>query len=168
MITARIHLILNQLKNIIEEANFSKIAVDEDAEKVYVINQDPPELFIFDSDLKFLEKLSIPDKKEPTDIEINKNDHSVYIITEKNFYKQYNDTQMTGVELKNKPRTLEVNENNNMIYVISDSDISIINGTTNTKIDRIIPLLGPLLELEVNENTNTVYVLAEHGLYSLN
>ena len=150
------------------EANFSKIAVDEDAEKVYVLNEDPPELFIFDDDLKFLEKLSIPDKKEPTDIEINENDHSVYIITEKNFYKQYNDTQMTGLELKNKPRTLEVNENDNMIYVISDNDVSIINGTTNTKIDKIIPLLGPLLELEVNENTNTVYVLAEQGLYSLN
>ena len=75
---------------------------------------------------------------------------------------------MTGVELKNKPRTLEVNENDNMVYVISDHDVSIINGTTNTKIDKIIPLLGPLLELEVNENTNTVYVLSEHGLYSLN
>lgn len=44
----------------------------------------------------------------------------------------------------------------------------IINGTTNIKIDRIIPLLGPLLELEVNENSDIVYVLADHGLYSLN
>ncbi len=149
-------------------ANYSKIAVDEDAEKVYVLNQDPPELFIFNNDLKLLEKLSIPDKKEPTDIEINENDHSVYIITEKNFYKQYNDTQMTGFELKNKPRTLEVNENNNIVYVISEGDVSVINGTTDTKIDKIIPLSGPLLELEVNENTNTVYVLSKHGLYSLN
>ena len=149
-------------------ANYSKIAVDEDAEKVYVLNQDRPELFIFNNDLKLLEKLSIPDKKEPTDIEINENDHSVYIITEKNFYKQYNDTQMTGFELKNKPRTLEVNENNNIVYVISEGDVSVINGTTDTKIDKIIPLSGPLLELEVNENTNTVYVLSKHGLYSLN
>lgn len=148
-------------------SNYSKIAVDEEAEKVYVINKDPPELLIFNTDLKLLEKLSIPDKKEPIDIEVNENDHSVYVITENNFYKQYNNTQMMGLELKNKPRTLEVNENNNMVYVISDHDVSIINGTTNTEIDRTIPLLGPLLELEVNENTNTVYVLFEHGLYSL-
>lgn len=159
---------IDSVKKYDVEANYSKIAVDEEAEKVYVISQDPQELLILNDDLKLLEKLSIPDKKEPLDIEVNEKDQSVYIITEENFYKQYNDTQMTGVELKNKPRTLEVNENSNMVYVISDRDVSIINGTTNTKIDKIIPLLGPLLELEVNENTNTVYVLSEYGLYSLN
>jgi DNA-binding beta-propeller fold protein YncE len=149
-------------------ANYSKIAIDEDAEKVYVINQYPPELLILNNDLKLLENLSMPDKKEPLDIEVNEKDQTVYIITEKNLYKQSNDTGLTGIELKNKPRTLEVDENSNMIYVISDSDVSIINGTTTTKVDTVIPLLGPLLELEVNENSNIVYVLAEHGLYSLN
>ncbi len=84
------------------EANYSKIAVDEETEKVYVINQDLPELLIFDNNLKILEKLSIPDKKEPLDIEVNAKDHSVYIVTEKYFYKQYNDTGMMGVELNNK------------------------------------------------------------------
>lgn len=161
-------LTIDSVKKYDLEANYSKIAVDEEAEKVYVINQDPPELLIFDNDLKILEKLSIPDKEEPLDIEVNEKDHSVYVITEKNFYKQYNDTSMMGVELNNKPRTLEVDENSNIVYVISDRDISIINGTTNPKIDKIIPLLGPLLEIEVNENPNIVYVLAEHGLYSLN
>ena len=136
--------------------------------KFMELNQYPPQLLIFNNDLKLLENLSIPDKKEPLDIEVNENDHSVYIITEKNFYKQYNDTNMMGVELNNKPRTLEVNENSNIVYVISDRDVSIINGTTNAKIDNIIPLLGPLLELEVNENSNIVYTLSEHGLYSLN
>ncbi|WP_458744398.1 YncE family protein [Candidatus Nitrosocosmicus sp. T] len=159
---------IDSVKKYDVEANYSKIAVDEEAEKVYVINQDPPELLIFDNDLKILEKLSIPDKKQPLDIEVNEKDHSVYIITEKNFYKQYNDTSMMGVVLNNPPRTLEVDENSNIVYVISDRDISIINGTTNPKIDKIIPLLGPLLEIEVNENSNIVYVLAEHGLYSLN
>ena len=159
---------IDSVKKYDVEANYSKIAVDEEAEKVYVLNEYPPELLIFNNDLKLLEKLSIPDKKEPLDIEVNENDHSVYVITEKNFYKQYNDTSMMGVELNNKPRTLEVNENSNIVYVISDHDVSIINGTTNTKIDQIIPLLGPLLELEINENSNIVYVLAEHGLYSLN
>jgi DNA-binding beta-propeller fold protein YncE len=159
---------IDQVKKYDIEGNYSKIAVDEEAEKVYVINEYPPELLIFDLDLKLLEKLSIPDKKEPLDIEINENDHSVYVITEKNFYKQYNGTGMTGVELNNKPRTLEVNEASNIVYVISDHDVSIINGTTNTKIDKIIPLLGPLLELEVNEASNNVYVLSEHDLYSLN
>jgi DNA-binding beta-propeller fold protein YncE len=159
---------IDSVKKYDVEANYSKIAVDEEAEKVYVIKQDPPELLIFDNSLKILERLSIPDKEEPLDIEVNEKDHSVYIITEKNFYKQYNDTSMMGVELSNKPRTLEVDENSNIVYVISDSDISIINGTTNPKIDNIIPLLGPLLEIEVNENSHIVYVLAEHGLYSLN
>ncbi len=159
---------IDSVKKYDVEGNYSKIAVDEEAEKVYVLNEYPPELLIFNNDLKLLEKLSIPDKKEPLDIEVNENDHSVYVITEKNFYKQYNDTSMMGVELNNKPRTLEVNENSNIVYVISDYDVSVINGTTNTKIDKIIPLLGPLLELEVNENSNVVYILAEHGLYSLN
>ena len=108
----------------------------KNAEKVYVINQYPPELLILNNDLKLLENLSIPDKKEPLDIEVNEKDHSVYIITEKNLYKQYNDTGMMGIELNNKPRTLEVNENSNMVYVISDHDVSIINGTTNTKLTR--------------------------------
>ena len=93
---------IDSVKKYDVEANYSKIAVDEEAEKVYVISQDPKELLIFNDDLKLLEKLSIPDKKEPLDIEVNEKDHSVYIITEENFYKQYNDTQMTGVELKNK------------------------------------------------------------------
>ena len=97
-----------------------------------MINKDLSELLIFNIDLKLLEKLSIPDKKEPMDIEVNENDHSVYVITENNFYKQYNDTQMIGLQLKSTPRTLEVNENNNMVYVISDHDVSIINGTTRT------------------------------------
>ncbi|MDQ3084338.1 MAG: YncE family protein [Thermoproteota archaeon] len=153
------------------EGNYSKIAVDEEAEKVYVINQDPPELLIFENDLKLLEKLSIPDKKAPLDIEVNEKESKVYIITEKNFYTQYNDTRMMGVELNNKPRTLEVNENTDIVYVISDSDISVINGTkvngtTNTKIDKIIPLLNPL-EIEINENTNIIYVLSKYGLYAL-
>ena len=159
---------IDSVKKYDVEANYSKIAVDEEAEKVYVLNQYPPQLLIFNNDLKLLENLSIPDKKEPLDIEVNENDHSVYIITEKNFYKQYNDTNMMGIELNNKPRTLEVNENSNIVYVISDRDVSIINGTTNAKIDNIIPLLGPLLELEVNENSNIAYILSEHGLYSLN
>jgi DNA-binding beta-propeller fold protein YncE len=155
------------------EGNYSKIAVDEEAEKVYVINQDPPELLVFDNNLKLLEKLSIPDKNAPLDIEINEKEHSVYIITEKNFYKRYNDTRMIDIELNNKPLTLEVNENTNIVYVISDNDISIINGTTvngtmNAKIDKIIPLLKPLLEIEVNENTDTIYILSEYGLYALN
>jgi DNA-binding beta-propeller fold protein YncE len=150
------------------EANYSKIAIDEHAEKVYVINQYPPELLILNNDLKLLENLSMPDKKEPLDIEVNEKDQTVYIITEKNLYKQSNDTGLTGIELNNKPRTLEVDENSNMVYVISDHDVSIINGTTNTKVDKVIPLLGSLLELEVNENSTIVYVLAEHGLYSLN
>lgn len=149
--------------------NYSKIAVDEEAEKVYIINQYPPELLIFNNDLELLENISIPDNKEPLDIEVNENDHSVYIITEKNFYKQSNGTSMTSVGLNNTPRTLEVNENSNLVYVISDRDVSIINGTdTNTKIDKIIPLFGPLLELEVNENSNIVYLLSKHNLYSLN
>jgi len=100
---------IDMVKKYDVEGNYSKIAVDEEAEKVYVINEFPPELLIFDLDLKLLEKLSIPDKNEPLDIEINENDHSVYVITEKDFYKQYNDTGMSGIELKNKPRTLEVN-----------------------------------------------------------
>ena len=150
------------------EANYTKIAVDEEAEKVYVINQYPPELLIFDNDLKLLGNISIPDKNEPLDIEVNEKDHSVYIITEKNFYKQNNDTTMTGIELINAPRTLEVNENSNTVYIISDRDVSIINGTSNIKVDKVIPLFGPLLELEVNENSNVVYLLSKHNLYSLN
>jgi DNA-binding beta-propeller fold protein YncE len=150
------------------EANYTKIAVDEEAEKVYVINQYPPELLIFDNDLKLLGNISIPDKNEPLDIEVNEKDHSVYIITEKNFYKQNNDTTMTGIELINAPRTLEVNENSNIVYIISDRDVSIINGTSNIKVDKVIPLFGPLLELEVNENSNVVYLLSKHNLYSLN
>jgi DNA-binding beta-propeller fold protein YncE len=149
------------------EANYTKIAVDEEAEKVYVINQYPPELLIFDNDLKLLGNISIPDKNEPLDIEVNEKDHSVYIITERNFYKQYNDTGMMEVELNDKPHALEVNENSNIVYVISDHGLSIINGTTNTKIDKIIPVLGPLMELEINENSNIVYLLAKHNLYSL-
>lgn len=158
---------IDMVKKYDVEGNYSKIAVDEEAEKVYVINEFPPELLIFDLDLKLLEKLSIPDKNEPLDIEINENDHSVYVITEKDFYKQYNDTGMSGIELKNKPRTLEVNEDSGIVYVISDHDVSIINGTTKSKIDNTIPLLGPLLELEVNEKSDVVYVLSEHDLYSL-
>ncbi|WP_415309553.1 YncE family protein [Candidatus Nitrosocosmicus sp. FF01] len=150
------------------EANYTKIAVDEEAEKVYVINQYPPELLIFDNDLKLLGNISIPDKNEPLDIEVNEKDHSVYIITEKNFYKQNNDTTMTGIELINAPRTLEVNENSNTVYIISDRDVSIINGTSNIKVDKVIPLFGPLLELEVNENSDVVYLLSKHNLYSLN
>lgn len=150
------------------EANYTKIAVDEEAEKVYVINQYPPELLIFDNDLKLLGNISIPDKNEPLDIEVNEKDHSVYIITEKNFYKQNNDTTMTGIELINAPRTLEVNENSNIVYIISDRDVSIINGTSNIKVDKVIPLFGPLLELEVNENSDVVYLLSKHNLYSLN
>lgn len=150
------------------EANYTKIAVDEEAEKVYVINQYPPELLIFDNDLKLLGNISIPDKNEPLDIEVNEKDHSVYIITEKKFYKQNNDTTMTGIELINAPRTLEVNENSNTVYIISDRDVSIINGTSNIKVDKVIPLFGPLLELEVNENSNVVYLLSKHNLYSLN
>lgn len=150
------------------EANYTKIAVDEEAEKVYVINQYPPELLIFDNDLKLLGNISIPDKNKPLDIEVNEKDHSVYIITEKNFYKQNNDTTMTGIELINAPRTLEVNENSNIVYIISDRDVSIINGTSNIKVDKVIPLFGPLLELEVNENSNVVYLLSKHNLYSLN
>jgi DNA-binding beta-propeller fold protein YncE len=150
------------------EANYTKIAVDEEAEKVYVINQYPPELLIFDNDLKLLGNISIPDKNEPLDIEVNEKDHSVYIITEKNFYKQNNDTTMTGIKLINAPRTLEVNENSNIVYIISDRDVSIINGTSNIKVDKVIPLFGPLLELEVNENSNVVYLLSKHNLYSLN
>jgi DNA-binding beta-propeller fold protein YncE len=150
------------------EANYSKIAVDEEAEKVYVINQYPPELLTFDNDLKLLGNISIPDKKEPLDIEVNEKDNSVYIITEENFYKYDNDSAMTGIELINKPLTLEVNENSNIVYVISDRDVSIINGTSNTKVDKVIPLFGPLLELEVNENSNVVYLLSKHNLYSLN
>lgn len=149
-------------------ANYSKLAVDEEAEKVYVINQYPPELLIFDNDLKLLGNISIPDKKEPLDIEVNEKDNSVYIITEENFYKQNNDSAMTSIELIDKPRTLEVNENSNTVYVISDHTVSIINGTSNTKVDKVIPLFGPLLELEVNENTNVVYLLSKHNLYSLN
>ncbi len=149
--------------------NYSKIAVDEEAEKVYVIDEYPPELLVFNNDLKLLENISIPDNKEPLDIEVNEKDHSVYIITEKNFYKQNNGTNMTSVGLDNIPRTLEVNENSNIVYVISDQNVSIINGTnTNTKVDKIIPLFGPLLELEVNENSNMVYILSKHNLYSLN
>lgn len=159
---------IDSVKKYERVSNYSKITVDEKTEKVYVINQDPPELLIFNKDLKLLKNLSIPDKKEPIDIEVNENDHSVYVITEKDFYKQYNDTQMVGIELKNKPRALEVNENNNMVYVISDHDVSIINGTANAKIDKIIPLLSSPLELKVNENTNTVYILYKYGLYSLN
>jgi len=121
---------IDMVKKYDVEGNYSKIAVDEEAEKVYVINEFPPELLIFDLDLKLLEKLSIPDKNEPLDIEINENDHSVYVITEKDFYKQYNDTGMSGIDLKNKPRTLEVNEDSGIVYVISDHDVSIINGTT--------------------------------------
>ena len=161
-------LSIDPVKKYEVEGNYSKIAVDEEAEKVYVINEYPPQLLIFNNDLNLLDNLSIPDKKEPLDVEVDENDHSVYLITEKNFYKQYNDTGMMGVELKNKPSTLEVNEDSDIVYVISDHDVSIINGTTNTKIDKIIPLLGPLLELEVNEDSDIVYVLAEHGLYSLN
>ena len=147
--------------------NYSKIAVDEDAEKVYVINQELPELLIFDNNLKLLENLSIPDKETPLDIEVSEKEHFVYVITEKNIYKQYNDTRMIGIELNNKPRTLEVNENTGTVYVISDSDISIINGTTNV-IDNIIPLLKPPLEIEVNEPANIVYILSEKGVYALN
>jgi hypothetical protein len=114
-----------------------------------------------------LGNISIPDKNEPLDIEVNEKDHSVYIITERNFYKQYNDTGMMEVELNDKPHALEVNENSNIVYVISDHGLSIINGTTNTKIDKIIPVSGPLVELEINENSNIVYLLAKHNLYSL-
>ncbi|MBA3284808.1 MAG: YncE family protein [Nitrosopumilus sp.] len=167
------HLVVDSVKKYDVDGNYSKIAVDEGAGKVYVIDQDPPELLVFDNNLKLLEKLSIPDKNAPLDIEVNEKEHSVYIITGKSFYKQYNDTGMMGIELNNKPRTIEVNENTNIVYVISDSDISIINGTTNNgttnvKIDKIIPLLKPLLEIEVNENTNIVYVLSKYGLYALN
>lgn len=114
-----------------------------------------------------MQNLSISDKKVPFDIEVNEKDHSVYLITGGNFYKQYNNSQFWGIELKNKPRTLEVEENINMVYVISDQDVSIINGTANAKIDTVIPLPLSLLELEVNENTNTVYILSKYGLYSL-
>ena len=148
-------------------ANYSKIAVDEEAERVYIINQDPPELLTFDNDLRLLQNLSIPDKKEPIDIEVNEKDHSVYVITEEDFYTQNNNSQLRGIELKNKPRTLEVDENNNMVYVISDHNISIINGTAKAKINSVIPLPLSPLELEVNENTNTVYILSKYSLYSL-
>jgi DNA-binding beta-propeller fold protein YncE len=164
---------INPVKKYDIEGNYSKIAVDEEAEKVYVIDQDPPELLIFDNNLKLLEKISIPDNNAPLDIEVNEKENSVYLITEKHFYKRYNDTRMTDIELNNKPRTLEVNENTDIVYVISDRDISIINGTringtTNAKIDKIIPLLKPLLEIEVNENTDIVYILSKYGLYALN
>lgn len=158
---------VDSVKKYLVESNYSKIAVDEDAARVYVINQDPQELLIFDTDLKLLKNLTIPDKKEPLDIEVNENDHSVYVITEEDFYKQYNDTQLIGINLQNKPRTLEVNENNNQVYVISDHDVSIINATMYPTIDKIIPLSETPMELEVDENTNTVYILSEYGLYSL-
>ena len=57
---------IDSVKKYDVEANYSKIAVDEEAEKVYVLNQYPPQLLIFNNDLKLLENLSIPDKKEPT------------------------------------------------------------------------------------------------------
>lgn len=111
--------------------------------------------------------MSISAEKVSLDREVNEKDHSVYLITEEDFYKQYNNSQFLGIELKNKPRTLEVDDNNNVVYVISDQDVSIINGTANAKLDTVIPLPLSPLELEVNENTNTVYILFKYGLYSL-
>lgn len=141
------------------EANYTKIAVDEEAEKVYVINQYPPELLIFDNDLKLLGNISIPDKNEPLDIEVNEKDHSVYIITEKNFYKQNNDTTMTGIELINAPRTLEVNENSNVVYLLSKHNLYSLNEKTN-KLSNI-NISEPLSNIEVNENSNIVYLTSE-------
>jgi len=160
-------LSIDPIKRYDVDANYSKIAVDEIAKRVYIINQDPPELLVFNNDLQLLQNLSIPDKKEPLDIEVNENDHSVYIITEDDFYKQNNNSQLLGIELKNKPRALEVDESNNLVYIISDHDISIMNGTANARIDMVIPLPLSPLELEINENINKVYILSEYGLYSL-
>ncbi len=59
---------IDSVKKYDVEANYSKIAVDEEAEKVYVLNQYPPQLLIFNNDLKLLENLSIPDALLPKSI----------------------------------------------------------------------------------------------------
>lgn len=164
---------LGTLKEIFIDTIPHDVEVNDKIHHVYISGKSPSKtISILDGRTdRLIQNISLI--QAPLDIEVNEKEHSVYIITGKSFYKQYNDTGMMGIELNNKPRTIEVNENTNIVYVISDSDISIINGTTNNgttnvKIDKIIPLLKPLLEIEVNENTDIVYVLSKYGLYALN
>lgn len=130
------------------------VEVNDKIHHVYISGKSPSEtVSIIDGRTdKLLQTLSLD--QEPLDIGVNENDHSVYIITEDDFYKQTNNSQLLGIELKNKPRAVEVDESNKLVYIISDHDISIMNGTANAKIDMVIPLPLSPLELEINENTN--------------
>ena len=54
---------IDSVKKYDVEANYSKIAIDEESKKVYVINQYPPELLILNNDLRLLENL-LPHREE--------------------------------------------------------------------------------------------------------
>ena len=152
---------LGTLKEIFINTIPHDVEVNDKIHRVYISGKSPSEtVSIIDGRTDELLH-NIPLNQEPLGIEVNEKDQSVYIITEKNFYKLSNDTSLTGIVLNNKPHTLEVDENSNMVYVLAEHGIYSLNEKTERFSD--IDVSEPLSNIEVNENSNIIYLTSENS-----
>jgi len=159
----RVSLADSLITNINVGAYPFSIAINENTNKIYVVNRDSDSVSVIDGATNAV-SATISVGSKPRHLAVNPNTNRIYVSNYDSNTVSVIDgatNSMIGtIAVGVNPTTIAINKSTNKIYISNEAsnNVSIINGATNSVI--ATPSIGGLpFDIVINESANKVYVV---------